>query len=90
MDAFNNYIEPHSVVVRLERMPSLETLESIEGVTRAELLSERQVRLYFNGDEEIAEKIVAASLEQGWRLREISLDKHSVEEIFKQLSRQSS
>jgi len=42
--------------------------------------------VYFNGDQEIAERLIAASVHNGWRLREINLDKSALDEIFKQLS----
>jgi ABC-2 type transport system ATP-binding protein len=88
MDAFNNYVEPHSVLMYLENPPLGEALLQMEGATRVEFLTERQIRLYFNGDQEITERIVAASVREGWRLREISLDKSSLDEIFAQLSNQ--
>lgn len=86
MDAFNNYVEPHSMLVHLENPPPVADLLKINGINRAEFLTERQVRLFFNGDQEITETVVAASIHNGWRLREISLDKSALDEIFKQLS----
>lgn len=86
MDAFNNYVEPHSMLVHFENPPSAASLMQIHGITKADFLTERQVRLYFNGDQEITERVVAASIQQGWRLREIGLDKTALDEIFKQLS----
>ena len=90
MDAFNNYVEPHSVLMHLENPPSEAELLKVPGINKVEFLTERQVRAYFNGDQEIAERLVAASVQHGWRLREINLDKSAIDEIFKQLSTQSS
>jgi len=89
MDAFNNYVEPHSVVVHLENAPPVEKIMKIKGITDVEVLTERQYRVFFNGEQEITELIVEASVQNGWKLREISLDKTSVDEIFAQLSNQS-
>jgi len=86
MDAFNNYVEPHSVVMQMENPPAAEELLRIEGVTSVDFLTEQQIRLYFSGDQDITERIIAASVLHGWRLREISLDKSSLDEIFAQLS----
>lgn len=86
MDAFNNYVEPHSALLRMENPPAEAELLTIEGVNKVDFLTERQVRLYFNGDEEITERIIAASIQKGWKLREINLDKSALDEIFKQLS----
>jgi len=86
MDAFNNYVEPHSVLVHLENPPSEAELLKIPGVTKVEFLTERQVRAWFSSDQEVTERIVAASVQYGWKLRQITLDKNALEEIFKQLS----
>jgi ABC-2 type transport system ATP-binding protein len=86
MDAFNNYVAPHSVLMHMENPPSLAALMEVQGVTRVDFLTERQVRVYFTGDQEITEKLIAASMNQGWRLREIGFDKTALDEIFKQLS----
>jgi ABC-2 type transport system ATP-binding protein len=86
MNAFNNYVEPHSVVVNLQNAPALEELQNLPGVTNVEVLTERSFRLFFNGDQEISERIVEKSVRNGWQLREISLDKSSLDEIFAQLS----
>jgi len=86
MDAFNNYVEPHSVLIHMENPPAAEALMQVQGVTKVDFLTERQVRVYFTGDQEITERLVTASVTQGWRLREISLDKTALDEIFKQLS----
>lgn len=89
MDAFNNYLEPHSVLLYMDNPPEEEELLRTPGVTKADFLTEKQIRLYFNGDQEITERIIATSVAQGWRLREISLDKSSLDEIFAQLSGQN-
>jgi ABC-2 type transport system ATP-binding protein len=90
MDAFNNYVEPHSLVMHLENPPSESELAQVPGVTKVDFLTERQVRVYFNGERDITEKMVTVSVQKGWRLQEISLDKNALDEIFKQLSNQTS
>ncbi|HSC39566.1 MAG TPA: hypothetical protein VLD19_16895, partial [Chitinophagaceae bacterium] len=88
MSAFNDYIQPHSVLVRMENLPAAEELLAVPGVNRVEFLTDRQARIYFDSDEEITERLVAASVQHGWRLREISLDKGLLDDVFKQLSTQ--
>jgi ABC-2 type transport system ATP-binding protein len=74
MDAFNNYVEPMQ----------------IPGTTKVDFLTERQIRLYFSGDPSITARIIEKSVHNGWDLREIGLDKSSLDEIFAQLSNHSS
>ncbi len=86
MDAFNNYVEPHSVLMQMENPPAATALLKIPGVDKVDFVTERRARVYFTGDREITERLVAASVHNGWRLSEISLDKTALDEIFKQLS----
>ena len=90
MDAFTNYVLPHSVVVHLVNPPSEERLRSVPGVTRVEFMTATQVRIFFDGNPEITEKIIEAGYLSGWKIREITLDKSSLDEIFAQLSNNSS
>jgi len=89
MEAFNNYVLPHSMLITMENPPPEAELHKIKGITRVEQLTPRQLRIYFSGDQEITEEFVAASVHNGWRLREIALDKTALDEIFQQLSNKS-
>ncbi|HEX6427697.1 MAG TPA: ABC transporter ATP-binding protein, partial [Niastella sp.] len=88
MNAFNDYIQPHSLVMRVENPPTMAELLAVQGVSKVEFMTDRQIRIYFDSDEEIAERLVAASVQHGWRLREITLDKGLLDDVFKQLSTQ--
>lgn len=87
MEAFDNYIAPHSMLVTMENAPTVEILQAIEGITRVDFLTEKQLRIYFNGDKNISEALVLESARQGWRLRELNMEKNSLDETFAQLSR---
>ena len=89
MDAFNNYAQASTVLMQMENPPSREELLLVKGVTRVEFLSSKQVRIYFDGDQDITERLIAASMQHDWRLREISFDKGLLDDIFKQLSARS-
>ncbi|HEY0273977.1 MAG TPA: ABC transporter ATP-binding protein [Chitinophaga sp.] len=89
MDAFNNYVAPNSILLRMENPPPESSFLEIPGISRVELLTERQIRLYFTGGEEIAGQLIEASVQNGWQLREIGFDKTALDEIFKQLSAKS-
>jgi ABC-2 type transport system ATP-binding protein len=89
MEAFNNYLQPNSLRVHFENPPSSGDLQQIPGVARVEVLSDKQVRIFFEKDESIAERIVEASTQNRWRLREIHFEKGVLDDVFKQLSSQS-
>lgn len=89
MDAFNNYMQPRSIHVNMENPPSPTELMSVKGVTKIEPLTDKETRIYFDGDQGTLERLVEASVQNGWRLREIKAEKAMLDDIFKQLSKQS-
>jgi ABC-2 type transport system ATP-binding protein len=89
MDAFNNYMQPQSVLVRFANPPAIAELQQIQGITRAEYMTDKQVRIFFDGEEDITERIITAGVQKDWRIREVNLEKGLLDDIFKQLSTQS-
>lgn len=86
MDAFNNYIEPNSLLMTMLNPPLPAILESMAGVTEVEVLSAKQFRLRFSEMDRISESLIEASVSAGWRLQELTLEKSSLDQIFAQLS----
>ncbi|SEM32548.1 ABC-2 type transport system ATP-binding protein [bacterium A37T11] len=86
MEAFNNYISPQSVRVEMYYPPTDEVLQQLEGVTKIDRLTEHSLRIYFDGDPNITDRIIRASVQKDWFLREIYLDKGSLDDVFAQLS----
>jgi len=87
MEAFNNYIKPNTVLVTMENPPSEEEFMKVEGISNVEFLSTNNIRLTFSVGPEITKTIIKLSLEQGWELSEIQLEKSSLDAIFAQLSK---
>lgn len=90
MTAFNNYIAPDSLIVSLENPPAIEALKSVPGITAVEQVEDKTFRMHFNDATEISEKVVLKSVAEGWRLKEINLEKSSLDAIFAQLSNKRS
>lgn len=86
MEAFDNYSLPSSFMLRMENAPAAEEILKVPGVTKVDFITEREIRVYFEGDEEITERLIALAIQHKWQLREISLDKGTLDDIFKQLS----
>jgi ABC-2 type transport system ATP-binding protein len=87
MDAFNNYIEPNSILVSMESAPVSEDFFAIPGITGVEFLNGKRIRLKFKGDADITEQIIERGVAGGWHIREINMEKSSLDEIFGQLSK---
>lgn len=89
MEAFNNYSKASTILVTLENPPSKEELLQVIGVNAVEFITQTQARIFFDGDKDVKERLVTASVQNGWRLSDIGFDKGLLDDIFKQLSSQS-
>jgi ABC-2 type transport system ATP-binding protein len=88
MDAFNNYMQPNSLLVQFRNPPQIADLKQVKGVQKVEYLTDKQARIFFDGDPDISENLILASVQQEWSIREINLEKGMLDDIFKQLSSQ--
>ncbi len=86
LEAFDNYVEPHSALATLNNAPPEDELLTIEGVTKVQFLNERQVRIFFDGDRDVTTRVIEKSVQRHWQLSEISLEKNTLDEVFAQLS----
>lgn len=85
--AFNNYIAPQSLLLAFENAPSQEALSTIPGINRVERLTPKSFRVFHDGSNAVSEAIIVESVKQKWRLTELAVERNSVDEIFKQLTR---
>ena len=86
MDAFNNYIMPNSMLLSMDNPPALEELAALPGITGTALLNNNSIRLHFKASDTLSKTIIELSVQKGWQLMEIMLEKSSLDEIFAQLS----
>lgn len=87
--AFNNYIEPNTLIASFDTVPEKEQLANIKGVEKMELLNDQDIRIYFSTDRGITKEIIRMSNEEGWSLKEIYLEKSSLDGVFAQLSKKN-
>ncbi|SDK32924.1 ABC-2 type transport system ATP-binding protein [Pedobacter sp. ok626] len=86
MEAFNNYIMPNSMLLFMDNPPTMQELGALPGVTGTELLNDGSIRLHFEASDTLSKSIIELSVQKGWQLTEIMLEKSSLDEIFAQLS----
>lgn len=89
MESFNNYAQSDALIVRFENPPARAELLAIEGVEDVEMITAKQMRIQFSGDELVSDRIVTASVSGNWQLRAIGADTAKLDNIFKQLSSQA-
>ncbi len=86
MDEFNNYVVPNTFTVIFSNPPSVNMLKTIPGILNVESITENCFRIRFEHDNKITERMVEVSVQYGWQLREITLERCSLDTIFAQLS----
>lgn len=86
INAFNTYMSPSALLTIMHNAPSSEKLMKIEGVVRVERLTNTRIRLHFKGDDSIIRRVVEQAVSNQWHLREISLEKESLDKVFAKLS----
>ena len=83
---FNDYSAPNTLVAIMSNAPSNEEFMKIETITKIERLTKERIRIHFKEDEAIIDKIVEISVEDNWGIKEIFLEKDSLDTIFAKLS----
>ena len=86
MEDFDNYIAPDSFIIELNNSPGKEVLVRLAPNKGVEALSENRFRIFFNEDNTVTEKYVEASVMNDWNLKEIVVERCSLDQIFAQLS----
>ncbi len=84
--AFNNYVAPNSFVATLDHAPTDMQALHIPGVTEVENIGPRLFRCRFQGDSDITQAFIAKAMEAQWGLKEIYLEKISLDGVFYHLS----
>lgn len=89
LHAFNNYIEPDSLVMVVDGPFESEKLYHIPGIEKVEVLHDGKIRVHFTTGPDITKDIIKMCVENGWPLTEIFLEKSSLDGIFAQLSKKN-
>lgn len=87
VDEFDNYIIPNTLLLSLAETISGERLQSLSGVVAVEEMGGAKYRLQFSDAQEATDSIIGASVAQGWKIKEIFLEKTSMNSVFKELSK---
>ena len=87
IEEFNNYMDPSVLMVIMHNAPVGDSeLLKIEGMERVERLTRTRFRLHFKGDDSIVSRVVNEAVRNNWHLREIYLEKESLDKVFAKLS----
>lgn len=87
VEEFDGYIAPNSLVLGLDNPPSREEILSLEGITEVEELSHGRFRVRYNDAGQAMDMLVRASVDKDWHLKEIGVEKNSLDSVFAELSK---
>ena len=86
VDEFDHNIELNVMYVSFDFPPLPDELTGIPGVSSAEMVNERGLRVWYDGDRDTVKRVVRESISRGWELMEIRAEKSSMEDVFAKLS----
>lgn len=90
LDAFNNVLQPNTLIVRMLNLPDVNALLALENVLKVEILPDSKYRVHFSPNDDLSERIVKKSADLNWRLTAINAEVTIMDDVFKQLSSNSS
>lgn len=86
LSQLSDHMHVHSLVAAFAQEPSVTALEKMAGVTAVEALAPRRFRIHFSLNGNPAERLVQLSVEQNWRLQELTPDSRTLEQVFVELT----
>jgi len=86
MEAFDNYVAPHSMILVVANPPASDELLSLSGVAKVDFLTPQRIRIFFEGGQEVPQRIIEAAVLNKWMVTEAFTEKSSLDEVFAELS----
>lgn len=87
VEEFNNYVASDTLCVTFAREVKMEDLQALPQIKRVEAENANKFRIRFENGDEAIHQIVEASVVNNWELREIYVEKTSMDTVFAELSK---
>ena len=86
LEDFTGVVQPQSLISVFGNPPMPALLETFSGIEAVELIAKHKMRVRFQSGTNVASKLVASSVENGWDLKEIHFERSSLESVFARLA----
>lgn len=86
VEAFNDYIEPDTLIIDMDRPPQEKVVQEIEGVNTVNKLTDTRWEVKFTPGSNVSKVIINEGVKNNWELTEVSVQKQSLDLIFAHLS----
>ncbi|WP_430009191.1 ABC transporter ATP-binding protein [Methylophaga lonarensis] len=82
IDALSKQMHASSLQVQLANAPSVSELSAIAGVVSLQTIADSTFRLHYQPDNDPTERLVSLAVANGWQLRQLVAEQHSLEDVF--------
>ncbi|CAH9019444.1 ABC transporter ATP-binding protein [Candidatus Nitrosacidococcus sp. I8] len=89
IEGLSHRMDSSSIFVRFNQPPQKEILMSLKGVNQVTTEEDGQIRISYNPEQDPIDELVARAANEGWCLRELTPERHSLEEIFVAITQQN-
>ena len=86
IDAFNDYIEPDTLIIDMENPPEEAAIAALEGVRTIAKKTANRWEVKFQPGTPVSQTLITEGVAKGWQLKEVSVQKQSLDLIFAHLS----
>lgn len=86
MEAFHNYVEPDTLIIKFGIPPAIIDIQAIDGVQKIEALGDNRIRLHIDRNVDSVDEIIRQSIAKGWKLKEIAPEKGVLDNVFKEIT----
>jgi ABC-type multidrug transport system, ATPase component len=86
MEDFDNYVAPESFIVEYACPPGQDVLETLADNAGVESLGGGRFRISLKDDMSITERYIRESVDKGWGLKDLHVERASLDEVFACLS----
>lgn len=86
VEEFDNYIEPNTLYAEFDLPPLTDELMTIPGIKGVECVGNHALRMRYDGDRDTIKQVVRESVNRGWEMIGIQVEKTSMETVFAKLS----
>lgn len=87
VEEFNNTIASDTLYVSFANEVKIDDFQLIHGIRKVETIDSNTFRICFTNKDELIHQVVETSVAKGWELREIYMEKTSMDIVFAELSK---
>jgi ABC-2 type transport system ATP-binding protein len=86
MSEFDSQIIPDTLTTSFAGTPPQDVVQKVEGVKRTVELPGNKLRIFYDNEQPVSQRLIEASVQNKWNMTEINIERSSLDAIFAKLS----